>query len=47
MTHDRSRPPLPPMKLSARTQSLLIGLRVFLGIVTVMAIYTFVHGVAG
>jgi hypothetical protein len=47
MTHDRSRPPLPPMKLSVRARALLIGLRVFLGLVTVMAVYTFVHGVAG
>lgn len=47
MTHDRSRSPLPPMKLSARAQSLLIGLRLFLGMVTVMAVYTFVHGLSG
>jgi len=46
MTHDRSRPPLPPMVLSAGAQAGLIGLRVFLGVITVMAVYTFVHGMA-
>jgi hypothetical protein len=44
MVDNRSRPPLPPMILTARTQSLLIGLRLFLGVITVMAIYTFLHG---
>jgi hypothetical protein len=46
MTHDRTRPPLPPMALSASAQTGLIALRVFLGVITVMAIYTFVHGMA-
>ena len=47
MTHDRSRAPLPPMALSARVQTGLIALRVFLGITTVMAIFTFLHGLPG
>ena len=46
MTHDRSLPPLPPMALSATAQNSLIALRVFLGVITVMAIYTFIHGVS-
>lgn len=46
MTHDRNRPPLPPMVLSASAQTGLIALRLFLGVMTVMAIYTFVHGMA-
>ena len=46
MTHGRTLPPLPPMVLSAGAQTGLIALRVFLGVITVMAIYTFIHGVA-
>ena len=46
MTHDRSRPPLPPMALSATAQTGLVALRVFLGVITVMAIYTFIHGMS-
>ncbi|HMA50132.1 MAG TPA: hypothetical protein VKP60_10295 [Magnetospirillaceae bacterium] len=46
MGHDRSRPPLPPMALSATAQTGLIALRLFLGVITVMAIYTFIHGMA-
>jgi hypothetical protein len=46
MTHDRSRPPLPPMALSATAQTGLIALRMFLGVITVMAIYTFIHGMS-
>jgi len=42
--NDRSRIPLPPMVLSARVQTGLIALRVFLGVITVMAVYTFLHG---
>ena len=44
MTHDRTLPPLPPMALSAKAQTGLVALRVFLGVITVMAIYTFIHG---
>ncbi len=44
MGHDRNRPPLPPMALSVRAQTGLIALRLFLGVITVMAVYTFVHG---
>ncbi|HMA49289.1 MAG TPA: hypothetical protein VKP60_06015 [Magnetospirillaceae bacterium] len=47
MTHDRTRPPLPPMVLSATAQTGLIALRVFLGVITVMAIFTFIHGLPG
>jgi hypothetical protein len=43
MGHDRNRPPLPPMALSAGAQTGLIALRVFLGVITVMAVYTFLH----
>ena len=43
----RLRPPLPPMVLSARAQTGLIALRVFLGIITVMALYTFLHSLPG
>ena len=43
----RSLPPLPPMVISARAQTLLIGLRLFLGAITVMAIFTFLHGLPG
>ena len=46
MTHDRTRPPLPAMALSARAQTGLIALRAFLGIITVMAVYTFIHGMS-
>ncbi len=46
MTHDRNRPPLPPMALSASAQTGLIALRLFLGVITVMAVYTFIHGMA-
>jgi len=46
MTHDRSRPPLPPMALSATAQTGLVALRVFLGVITVMAVYTFIHGMS-
>jgi len=46
MTRDRTLPPLPPMVLSASAQTGLIALRVFLGVITVMAVYTFVHGMA-
>ena len=45
--NERSLPPLPPMELSARAQTLLIGLRLFLGVITVMAIFTFLHGLPG
>ena len=45
--NNRSLPPLPPMVLSARHQTLLIGLRLFLGVITVMAIFTFLHGIPG
>ncbi len=45
--NERSLPPLPPMELSARTQTLLIGLRLFLGVITVMAIFTFLHNLPG
>ena len=45
--NERSLPPLPPMELSASAQTLLIGLRLFLGVITVMAIFTFLHGVPG
>ena len=31
------------MVLSARTQTGLITLRLFLGVITVMAVYTFLH----
>jgi hypothetical protein len=37
------RPPLPPMALSARAQTGLVALRVFLGVITLMALYTFLH----
>ncbi len=47
MTHDRTRAPLPPMALSVPAQTGLIALRVFLGITTMMAIYTFLHGLTG
>ena len=47
MVDNRSLPPLPPMVLSARTQTALVALRVFLGVITVMAIYTFLHGLPG
>jgi hypothetical protein len=43
----RPRPPLPPMILSARAQTGLIALRIFLGLITVMALYTFLHGLPG
>ena len=43
MTHDRSRAPLPPMDLSPRAQGALIALRVFLAVITVMAVFTFLH----
>jgi len=45
--NNRSLPPFPPMQLTAGTQALLISLRVFLGVVTVMAVYTFIHGLPG
>ena len=45
--NNRSLPPLPPMVLSARAQTGLIALRVFLGVITVMAIFTFLHGLPG
>jgi hypothetical protein len=43
---NRDLPPLPPMALSARAQAALIALRLFLGIITVMAIFTFIHGLS-
>ena len=46
MVQNRNLPPLPPMALSAGAQTGLIALRVFLGVITVMAIYTFIHGVS-
>ena len=46
MVQNRDLPPLPPMALSASAQTGLIALRVFLGVITVMAIYTFIHGMA-
>jgi len=45
--NNRDLPPLPPMVLSARAQTGLIALRVFLGVITVMAIFTFLHGLPG
>ena len=45
--NDRSQIPLPPMVLSAKAQAGLIALRVFLGLITVMAVYTFLHGIPG
>ena len=42
--NNRNLPPLPPMVLSARAQTGLIALRLFLGAITVMAIFTFLHG---
>ena len=39
--------PYPPMKLGAAARAGLIGLRVFLGLVTAMAIFTFLHGAGG
>ena len=45
--NDRSLSPLPPMELSARAQALLVGLRLFLGAITAMAIFTFLHGLPG
>ena len=44
---NRTLPPLPPMALSARAQTGLIALRVFLAAITAMAIYTFLHGLTG
>jgi len=35
------------MILSARAQTGLIALRIFLGLITVMALYTFLHGLPG
>lgn len=40
---NRDLPPLPPMALSARAQTGLIALRVFLGAITAMAVFTFLH----
>ena len=45
--NNRNLPPLPPMVLSVRAQSALIALRLFLGVITVMAIFTFMHGLPG
>jgi hypothetical protein len=45
--NDRNLPPLPPMVLSARAQGALIALRLFLGVITVMAVFTFLHGLPG
>ena len=45
--NDRSLAPLPPMALSARARTMLVGLRLFLGAVTMMALYTFLHGLSG
>ena len=42
--NNRSLPPLPPMALSRSAQGALIALRLFLGVITVMAVFTFIHG---
>jgi hypothetical protein len=36
-------PPFPTMRLSRTARAALIGLRLFLGLTTAMAIYTFLH----
>lgn len=45
--NNRNLPPLPPMVLSARAQTGLIALRLFLGVITAMAIFTFLHNLPG
>ncbi len=40
-------PALPPMSLSPAARAALLGLRVALGLVTAMAVFTFVHGLHG
>ncbi|MDB5395627.1 MAG: hypothetical protein JWM91_3133 [Rhodospirillales bacterium] len=39
-----ARRPFPPMRLSRAARAALIGLRLFLGLITAMAIFTFLHG---
>jgi hypothetical protein len=41
-THPALRP-FPPMRLSRAARAALIGLRFFLGLITAMAIFTFLH----
>jgi hypothetical protein len=36
--------PFPPMRLSRLARVALIGLRLFLGLVSAMAVFTFLHG---
>jgi hypothetical protein len=42
-THPALRP-LPPMRLSRAARAALFGLRILLGLITGMAIFTFLHG---
>ncbi len=47
-TWDRSAPePYGPMSLSPAARAGLVGLRLLLGLVTAMALFTFVHGLHG
>ena len=41
-THPALRP-LPPMRLSRISRTAQFGLRIFLGLITAMAIFTFLH----
>ena len=45
--NNRSLPPLPPMVLSPRARTSLVALRVFLAVITAMALFTFLHGLPG
>jgi hypothetical protein len=45
MTWDRAAPqPYGPMPLSPAVRAGLVGLRLLLGLVTAMALFTFLHG---
>jgi hypothetical protein len=37
-------PPFPPMRLSRAARAGLLGLRLILGLISAMAIFTFLHG---
>jgi len=37
-------PPLPPMPLGRTARAALLGLRLFLLLITAMAVFTFLHG---
>lgn len=48
MTWDRAAPePYEPMQLSPAARAGLVGLRLLLGLVTAMALFTFLHGLHG